>query len=128
MDRTAKAEELLRELGGRARLVVYVASAPGSGKTRRLLEDARRLAADGKRVLIGWIETKGRPDLERLAESLPRVPPRRVTIGDATFEDFDYEAALSEMPLMPSVGKMRLRLKNMGSASSPPSTSRTSKP
>ena len=68
MDRTAKAEELLRELGGRARLVVYVASAPGSGKTRRLLEDARRLAADGKRVAIGWIETKGRPDLERLAD------------------------------------------------------------
>jgi len=98
MDRTAKAEELLRELGGRARLVVYVASAPGSGKTRRLLEDARRLAADGKRVLIGWIETKGRPDLERLANSLPRVPPRRITIGDATFEDFDYEAALREKP------------------------------
>ena len=48
MDRTAKAEELLRELGGRARLVVYVASAPGSGKTRRLLEDARRLACRWK--------------------------------------------------------------------------------
>ena len=98
MDRTAKAEELLRELGGRARLVVYVASAPGSGKTRRLLEDARRLSADGKRVLIGWIETKGRPDLERLADDLPRVPPRRIAIGDATFEDFDYEAALREKP------------------------------
>ena len=64
MDRTAKAEELLRELGGRARLVVYVASAPGAGKTRRLLEDGRRLQAGGKRVAIGWIETKGRPDLE----------------------------------------------------------------
>src|SRR5579863_10082151 len=98
MDRTAKAEELLRELGGRARLVVYVGGAPGSGKTRRLLEDARRLAADGKRVVIGWVETKGRPDLERLAETLPRVPPRHVTIGDATFEDFDYEGALREKP------------------------------
>src|SRR6202042_3534257 len=82
MDRTAKAEELLRELGGRARLVVYVAGAPGSGKTRRLLEDARRLAADGKRVLIGCIETKGRPDLERMAAGLPRVSPREVKIGD----------------------------------------------
>jgi two-component system, OmpR family, sensor histidine kinase KdpD len=98
MDRTAKAEELLRELGRRARLVVYIASAPGSGKTRRLLEDARRLAADGKRVVIGWIETKGRPDLERLADGLPRVPPRRVKIGDRVFEDFDYEAALREKP------------------------------
>jgi two-component system sensor histidine kinase KdpD len=98
MDRTAKAEELLRELGGRARLVVYVASAPGAGKTRRLLEDGRRLQAGGKRVAIGWIETKGRPDLESAAASLPRVPPRRVKIGDQFFEDFDFEAALREKP------------------------------
>jgi two-component system, OmpR family, sensor histidine kinase KdpD len=98
MDRTARAEELLREIGGRARLVVYVASAPGSGKTRRLLEDARRLAGDGKRVAIGWIETKGRPELERIAAGLPRIPPRRVTLGERVFEDFDYEAALREKP------------------------------
>ncbi len=98
MNRITKAEELLRELGGRARLVVYVASAPGSGKTRRLLEDGRRLFAAGKRVAIGWIETKGRPDLERVAGSLPRIPPRQVKIGDAFFEEFDYEAALREKP------------------------------
>ncbi len=98
MDRTVRAEELLRELGGRARLVIYVAGAPGSGKTRRLLEDARRLAADGKRVVIGWIETKGRPDLERIAEGLPRVPPRIVRLGDHTFEDFDFEAAVKAKP------------------------------
>ncbi len=98
MDRTARAEELLRELGGRARLVVYIASAPGAGKTRRLLEDARGLAADGKRVAIGWIETKGRPDLERSAAGLPRIPPRQVRIGDRAFEDFDYEAAVRAKP------------------------------
>ncbi len=98
MDRTARAEELLREIGGRARLVIYVASAPGSGKTRRLLEDARRLAADGKHVVIGWIETKGRPDLERMAGGLPRIPPRQVKIGDRIFEDFDYDAAVREKP------------------------------
>lgn len=98
MDRSARAEELLREIGGRARLVVYVASAPGAGKTRRLLEDGRRLAADGKRVAIGWVETKGRPDLERIAAALPRIPPRQVHIGDRIFEDFDYEAALREKP------------------------------
>jgi len=98
MNRAARAEELLRELGGRARLVVYVASAPGSGKTRRLLEDARRLAADGKRVVVGWVETKGRPDLVRTAAGLRRIPPRQVRIGERIFEDFDYDAALREKP------------------------------
>jgi two-component system, OmpR family, sensor histidine kinase KdpD len=87
MDRTTKAEVLLRELGGRARLVVYVASAPGAGKTRRLLEDARRMHDAGKRVAIGWIETKGRPDLERVANGLPRIPPRQVKIGERMYED-----------------------------------------
>jgi two-component system sensor histidine kinase KdpD len=98
MDRTTRAQDILRDLGTGSRLVVYIASAPGSGKTRRVLEDARRLAAAGKRVAIGWIETKGRPDLERLAAGLPRIPPRTVRIGDASFDDFDYEAAVREHP------------------------------
>ena len=98
MDRSAKAEELLREFGGRARLVVYVASAPGAGKTRRLLEDARRMQAAGKRVVIGWIETKGRPDLERVAAGLARVPPRMVKIGERYFEEFDFDAAVAMKP------------------------------
>jgi two-component system sensor histidine kinase KdpD len=63
-----------------------------------LLEDARRLAADGKRVAIGWIETKGRPDLERIAAGLSRIPPRRVVLGDRVYEDFDYEAAVRAKP------------------------------
>lgn len=98
MDRSARAEELLRELGRRARLVVYVASAPGAGKTRRLLEDARRMIAAGKRVFVGWVETKGRPDLEHIAATIPRIPPRVVKIGDRFFEEFDYQAAFREKP------------------------------
>lgn len=97
-DRSELAEELLRELGGRARLVVYVASAPGAGKTRRLLDDGRRIQAAGRRVAIGWIETKARPDLERMASLLPRIPSRKVKIGESFFEDFDYDAALREKP------------------------------
>lgn len=96
--RRRSAEELLRELGERARLVVYIAAAPGAGKTRRLLTDARRLQAAGKRVAIGWIETKGRPDLERLAEGLTRIPPRNVEIGTHAYEEFDLDAALAARP------------------------------
>ncbi len=97
-DGSERAEELLRELGGRARLVIYVASAPGAGKTRRLLDDARRMQAAGRRVVIGWIETKGRTDLEGVAVTLPQIPPRKVQIGEKYFEDFDYEAALRQKP------------------------------
>jgi two-component system sensor histidine kinase KdpD len=92
------AEELLRELGVHARLTVYLASAPGAGKTRRLLQEARALQQAGIRVAIGWIETKSRPDLDALLEGLPLVPPRTVRAGDAEFADFDYDAAVALAP------------------------------
>jgi two-component system sensor histidine kinase KdpD len=99
-DRLARpsAEALLRELGGTPRLSVYLASAPGAGKTRRLLEDAIRLQESGLRVVIGWIETKGRPELDALAARVPRIPSRKATVGTATFEDFDFEAAVASKP------------------------------
>jgi K+-sensing histidine kinase KdpD len=92
------AEALLREFGAAPRLTVYLASAPGAGKTRRLIEDALRAAAEGKRVAVGWLETKGRPDLEALAAPLTRIPPRTVQRGGATFADFDFAGAVSVHP------------------------------
>lgn len=97
-ERRRSPEELLREFGEHARLVVYIAAAPGAGKTRRLLADGKRLAAAGKRVAIGWIETKERPDLQRLSEGLAQIPPRKVQNAGLTLEEFDLEAALAEKP------------------------------
>jgi two-component system sensor histidine kinase KdpD len=50
------------------------------------------------RVVIGWVETKGRPDLEELTRNIPRVPPRTVRIANSTFTDFDFDAALAMAP------------------------------
>lgn len=88
------AEALLAELGFQPRLTIYLASAPGAGKTHRLLSDANFQHRAGRRVAIGWVETKGRPDLDELARGLPRLEPRRfVTTNGASVEDFDVEAA-----------------------------------
>ncbi len=92
------AEAILKDLGRGPRLTVYLASAPGAGKTRRLLEDALRLQEAGTRVVLGWVETKGRPELDELASRLPRVPPRVVEIGTTRFEDFDFAATLEFKP------------------------------
>jgi two-component system sensor histidine kinase KdpD len=79
-------------------LTVYLASAPGAGKTRRLLDDAHRLAAEGVRVALGWIETKGRPDLDDLVKGLPVIAPRFVERSGSSFAEFDFEAALAAKP------------------------------
>jgi two-component system sensor histidine kinase KdpD len=92
------ASELLKEIGGQARLTVYLGFAPGVGKTYRLLTEARQLQQAGINVAIGWVEIKDRADLERLCHGIPRIPPRRAALGNATFEDFDYEAAVAAHP------------------------------
>ncbi len=89
------AAALLAELGLTPRLTIYLGGAPGAGKTHRLLSDAVSEARAGRRVAIGWIETKGRPQLDALAADLPRIPPRRYAAGGTAGEDFDLEAALA---------------------------------
>jgi len=91
-------EALLKDLGLAPKLTVYLAIAPGAGKTRRLLEDALRAQESGQRVVLGWIETKSRPELEELAAKIPRVPSRSARIGPSEFTDFDFEAALALRP------------------------------
>ena len=92
------ASELLKEIGGQARLIVYLGFAPGVGKTYRLLTEARQLQQAGVNVAIGWIEMKDRSDLEQLCSGIPRIPLRRATLGNSSFEDFDYEAAVAAHP------------------------------
>jgi len=52
----------------------------------------------GSRVVIGWIETKGRPLLEELCAGIPVLAPRMVDIAGTRFAEFDFEAALAAKP------------------------------
>lgn len=89
------ASALLAELGYTPRLTIFLASVPGAGKTHRLLSEAIAKAKAGRRVAIGWIESKQRPHLENFITFLPRIPPRRFERDGRTVEDFDLEAALA---------------------------------
>ena len=80
------------------KLSVFLAAAAGSGKTYRLLTEARARIASGAHVVIGWIETKGRPSLKDLCAGIPAVPPRMVQVGSVHFAEFDFEAALAAKP------------------------------
>ncbi|MBC5800977.1 MAG: hypothetical protein GIX03_07720 [Candidatus Eremiobacteraeota bacterium] len=96
--RRATAEARREETATAARLTVYLASAPGAGKTRRLLDDALRLQQSGIRVVLGSIATKGRRDLEEMATHIARGAPRIASIDGVAYEDFDFEATLEAKP------------------------------
>ena len=85
------AQSLLAELGLEPKLTVYLGGAPGAGKTHRILTEALAQQRAGRRVAIGWVETKDRPNLEELASRLPYIPPKLFN-GQP---DFDLGAALA---------------------------------
>jgi len=98
MDRVERpsAQALLAELGFQPRLTIYLAGAPGAGKTYRLLTDANFQHRAGRRVAIGWIETKERPGLADLLRDLPRIPLKQYPVeGGGTIADFDVDAAIA---------------------------------
>ena len=84
--------------GRRGRLRVYLGAAPGVGKTYAMLGEGRRRAERGHDVVVGFVETHGRPrTLEQLAD-LEVVPRRTVTHRGASFEELDTEAVLARAP------------------------------
>ncbi len=84
--------------GRRAKLKIFFGFAPGVGKTFAMLDDARRLRADGVEVLVGCVETHGRGETAALLEGLPVLPRRRSEYRGTTLEELDVDAALARRP------------------------------
>ena len=63
------------------RLTIYVGSAPGVGKTYKMLQDAHVVREKGVDVVIGWLETHGRQETWAQVKDLEIIPPKRVWFG-----------------------------------------------
>lgn len=83
---------------GRGRLKVFLGAAPGVGKTFAMLQNARRLRADGVDVAIGLVETHGRAETLALVEGLEILPRRACDYRGRTIEEFDLDGALARRP------------------------------
>ena len=63
--------------GGAGRLTVYLGAAPGVGKTYAMLGEAHRRLARGTDVVVGFVETHGRPHTDGAGSRGSRCVPRR---------------------------------------------------
>jgi two-component system sensor histidine kinase KdpD len=88
------------------RLKIFFGMAPGVGKTYAMLAEARRLAASGVDVVVGWVETHGRPETAQLAEGIPRVEPLTVTHRGISLAEFDLDATLARRPKIALVDEL----------------------
>ncbi|MEV7024131.1 sensor histidine kinase KdpD [Kitasatospora sp. NPDC093558] len=80
------------------RLRVYLGSAPGVGKTYRMLDEARRRQERGADVVVGFIECHGRRHTEGMLAGLEVLPRVRRTYRDAEFEEMDLDGVLARRP------------------------------
>jgi len=88
----------LVERAKRGRLKVYVGSAAGVGKTYRMLEEAHALRKRGVDVVVGIVETHGRPETAALLEGLEIVARRRIEYRGVTIEEMDLDVLLRRRP------------------------------
>jgi len=82
----------------RGRLRIYFGASAGVGKTYAMLQEARKLQAEGRAPLVGVIETHGRIETARLLDGLELLPRRRVEHRGRQLDEFDLDAALARAP------------------------------
>lgn len=82
----------------RGQLRVLLGAAPGVGKTYSMLDEGRRLQAEGQDVVIGLVETHGRADTAAMTEGLPLVPRIRSVHRGVELEELDLGAVLARRP------------------------------
>ncbi|MGC4379248.1 sensor histidine kinase KdpD, partial [Fictibacillus sp. Mic-4] len=93
-------EEILQEIERlkRGRLKVYIGSAPGVGKTYRMLQEAHELKTEGIDVVIGLIETHNRKETADLIGDLEIVPKKKIEYKGRILEEMDTEAIIERAP------------------------------
>ena len=82
----------------RGRLKLYIGFAAGVGKTYRMLEEAQALHRRGVDVVLGFVESHGRADTEKLTEGLPQIPRRKFDYRGVIVEEMDLDAVLARKP------------------------------
>jgi two-component system, OmpR family, sensor histidine kinase KdpD len=90
----------------RGNLRVYLGAAPGVGKTFAMLNEGCRRAARGTDVVVGYVETHGRPNTAAQVGDLEIVPRRRLEYRGSQFEEMDLDAVLARRPTVVLVDEL----------------------
>lgn len=82
----------------RGRFKVYIGMIAGVGKTYRMLQDAHELLRCGTDVQIGYVETHGRTETEKVLQGLPLIPRKKIFYKGKELEEMDVDAILQVHP------------------------------
>lgn len=92
------AEKVSAEPSKRGSFRIFLGAAPGVGKTYALLEEGHRLKSSGTDVVVGLVETHGRPHTAEQIKDLEVVPPRQIPYKGVLLQEMDTDAVLARRP------------------------------
>ncbi len=87
-------------------LRVYLGSAPGVGKTYRMLDEGWRRRERGTDVVVAYVETHGRALTEAQLRDLEVIPRVTREYRGALMEEMDLEAVLARHPAVALVDEL----------------------
>ena len=99
----------IRETEGsrsKAQLKIFFGMSAGVGKTYAMLQEARAAKTQGTDILVGIVETHGRPDTQALVAGLELVPRRRVEYRGIHIEELDLDALIARRPAIAVVDEL----------------------
>jgi two-component system sensor histidine kinase KdpD len=85
---------------------IYLGAAAGVGKTFAMLSEGARRRDRGTDVVIGFVETHGRPRTEEMTAGFEVVARRAVEYRGSTFEEMDLDAVLARRPRVALVDEL----------------------
>ena len=77
---------------------ILLGMAAGVGKTYRMLQEGRQAQAEGRDVVIGYLEPHDRPETSALADELDVVARLRAQHGSLELEEMDVDAVIRRAP------------------------------
>jgi two-component system, OmpR family, sensor histidine kinase KdpD len=85
---------------------ILLGMAAGVGKTYRMLQEGRQAQAEGRDVVIGYLEPHDRPETTVLAEGLEVLPRLRAEHGQLELEEMDVDAVIKRGPELALVDEL----------------------
>ena len=85
---------------------ILLGMAAGVGKTYRMLQEGQQAQADGRDVVIGYLEPHDRPETTALAEGLEVVPRLRAAHGGLEVDELDVDAVIRRAPELALVDEL----------------------
>jgi two-component system, OmpR family, sensor histidine kinase KdpD len=92
--------------GARGTLRIYLGAAPGVGKTFAMLGEGHRRAERGTDVVVGLVETHGRPHTAEAIGDLEVIPRRTINYRGSDFTEMDVDAILARHPKVALVDEL----------------------